>query len=177
MAERAVFLDRDGTVIVDKDYLATVEGVELLPGAGEALARLAGLGFRLVLVSNQSGVGRGYFPAAIVHAQFARLQQLLLPYGVTLAHLEFCPHAPEEQCACRKPQPGMLLAAAAKLDLDCAASYMIGDKSADVGAGRAAGCRTVRLGTTDGEADYVAPDLPAAAAWIAQQVAPAAVTS
>jgi histidinol-phosphate phosphatase family protein len=169
MAERAIFLDRDGTLIVDKDYLATVEGVELLPGAGAGLAALAGLGFRLVVVTNQSGIGRGYFTADLVHAQFARLQRLLLPHGVALAHLEFCPHAPAASCACRKPQPGMLLAAAEKLGLDCARSYMIGDKDADVGAGRAAGCRTVRIGQPLPGADFSAPDLPTAAAWIASQ--------
>jgi D-glycero-D-manno-heptose 1,7-bisphosphate phosphatase len=169
----AVFLDRDGTIVVDKEYLATTEGIELLPRAAEGLAALAGMGYVLVLVTNQSGVGRGYFPAAMVQAQYLRLQELLAPHRVHLAGMEFCPHGPDDGCACRKPRPGMLLTAARTLGLDCAASFMIGDKEADVEAGRAAGCRTLRMAPpgTPSRADAVVADLVAAAAWIRQATA------
>ena len=163
---KAVFLDRDGTVIPDAGYLATVEGVSLLPGAGVALAALARAGFLLVLVTNQSGIGRGYFTAATVEAQHRRLQALLEPFGVRFADIEYCPHAPDTACGCRKPQPGLLLAAAAKLHLSPADSFMIGDKAADVAAGRAIGCRTIFLGHACAQADFCAPTLAAAAEWI-----------
>lgn len=167
---KAVFLDRDGTVIPDANYLATVEGVTLLPGAGEALAALARAGFLLVLVTNQSGIGRGYFTAAIVEAQHHRLQELLKPFGVTLAAVEFCPHAPDTECNCRKPKPGMLLTAAAKLQVAPADSFMVGDKPADVEAGRAAGCRTVFIGPQAcAAADFSSATLAAAAEWILTQ--------
>jgi len=168
VAKPAVFLDRDGTIIVDKAYLDNIEGVELLPGAGAGLAGMAALGYELVLITNQSGIGRGYFAADVVERQFDRLQALLAPFGVRMAGMEFCPHAPEQECTCRKPAPEMLLRAADRLDLDCARSFMIGDKEADVGAGHGAGCRSIRIGKPrpDSAADAFAGDLQAAAAWI-----------
>ena len=162
----AVFLDRDGTLIPDTGYLDNVAGVRLLPGVGPALAALARAGFALVVVTNQSGIGRGLIRAEIVEQQHERLRELLRPNGVELAAVEYCPHAPDAGCACRKPRPGMLLRAAARLRLELKASFMVGDKTADVAAGQAAGCRTIFLGTTAAEADFNAPDVPAAAAWI-----------
>ena len=171
---KAVFLDRDGTVIPDANYLATVEGVMLLPGAGEALAALARAGFLLVLVTNQSGIGRGYFTAETVAAQHRRLQELLEPFGIKFAAIEFCPHAPDTACDCRKPKPGMLLAAAGKLHVSTVASFMIGDKPADVEAGRAVGCRTVFIGPQPcAAADFSTPTLAAAAEWILHPSPPA----
>ncbi|MFA5206730.1 MAG: HAD family hydrolase [Lentisphaeria bacterium] len=165
----AVFLDRDGTLIPDHNYLATVDGVDLLPGAGDALAALARAGFALVVVTNQSGIGRGLIRPEVVEQQHERLRERLRPFGVELAAIAKCPHLPETGCACRKPKPGMLLETAGRLGLDLAASFMVGDKPGDIGAGRAAGCRTVLLGTANDDpagADFTAPDLPAAAAWI-----------
>ena len=162
----AVFLDRDGTLIRDTGYLDNVAGVQLLPGVGAALAALARAGFVLVVVTNQSGIGRGLIRAEIVEQQHERLRDLLRPSGVELAAVEYCPHAPDTGCDCRKPLPGMLLRAAGRLGIDLSASFMVGDKPADVGAGQAAGCRTVFLGDGCAEADFNAPDVPAAAAWI-----------
>ena len=146
---RAVFLDRDNTIIVDKHYLADADGVELLPHAGAGLRRIQELGFLLVVFTNQSGVGRGYFEIAAVDAQHERLRSLLEPYGVQLDAIKVCPHAPEDRCACRKPQPAMLQEAADELNLDLAASFMIGDKPSDIEAGHAAGCRTILIGNTE----------------------------
>lgn len=168
---RAVYLDRDGTVIVDRGYLADAGGVELLPRAGEALARLAHDGFLLVLVTNQSGIGRGYFGPDAVDAQHRRLADLLADCAVGFAAAAVCPHAPWEACQCRKPKPGLLLDTAERLDIDLSQSFMVGDKISDTQAGRSAGCTTVLLGNGSPLArpaacDHVAPDIGAAADWI-----------
>ena len=163
----AVFVDRDGTIMEDRGYLADPDGVRLLPGAPEALARLSRAGFALVLVTNQSGVNRGLLTMADVHAVNRRVEELLLPAGVVFADVRVCPHRPDENCTCRKPNPGMILEAARHLDLDPARSYMIGDKPSDAEAGRAAGCRTVCVGPGPcPAADMNARGLIEAADWI-----------
>ena len=164
--QKAVFLDRDGTIIADRGYLADAGGVELLPRAGQALARLTESGFLLVLVTNQSGIGRGYFSRRAVNAQHRRLQELLKGHGARFSAIEVCPHTTEDACNCRKPQPGMLQKAARRLRIDLAQSFMIGDKVSDVQAGKAAGCSTVFIGATCGEADFTAPDLATAAQFV-----------
>ena len=161
----AVFVDRDGTIIIDKHYLAHADGVELLANAGEGLRAIHDLGFCLVLVTNQSGVGRGHFDMDTVAAQHGRLRELLTPYGVQFAAIKVCPHVPDDGCECRKPKPLMLIEAAQELKLDLAASFMIGDTPADVEAGRVAGCRTICIGA-EASADHQANDLLAAAAII-----------
>lgn len=168
---KAIFLDRDGTIIRDWGYLNNAEKVQLLPGAAEALARLAAAGFHLVLITNQSGIGRGKFPMAVVDAQHARLHELLAPYGVRFSDIRVCPHAPNQACPCRKPSPVMLAESARWLGADLDRSFMVGDKASDVEAGAAAGCRTVFVGETahPAAADQGVPDLAAAAAWILAQ--------
>jgi D-glycero-D-manno-heptose 1,7-bisphosphate phosphatase len=172
--QRAVFLDRDDTLIADGPYLDNVAGVRLLPGAGDGLRAMKSLGFLLILVSNQSGIGRGLFPASMVEAQYERIQELLAPFGVRLDGMRFCPHLPADACDCRKPRPDMILACARERDIDCAASFMVGDKPSDIAAGRAAGCRTIRIGRAesgDAPADGVAADLVEAAAIIRRAMA------
>ena len=127
-----LLLDRDGTVIKDKHYLADPAAVELLPGAVEALSSLVGKGMRFFLVSNQSGIGRGFFPAEAAHAVNARLAELLAPHGVVFSAMLFCPHAPEDGCACRKPGTGMWEILQAQYGLDAATTVMLGDKEEDV---------------------------------------------
>lgn len=167
---KTVFLDRDGTIIKDKDYLSNPEEVELLPGAGKALADLKNAGFLLIIVTNQSGVGRGFFQMENVRAQNNRLQELLAPFGVQIDGFEVCPHTPEADCECRKPAPTMLVRAAEKHRISLAQAIMIGDKSSDVTAGKAAGCRTILLGDAGDEkeslADVKLPDITAAADFI-----------
>jgi D-glycero-D-manno-heptose 1,7-bisphosphate phosphatase len=171
---RAAFLDRDKTIIDDPGYLSDPDLVAALPGALDGLALLRERGWMLVLISNQAGVGRGLISpeaAARVHDRFV---ELLAERGIALDGAYYCPHAPWDGCDCRKPQPGMLLRAARELRIDLARSVMIGDKLADVAAGRRAGCRTVRIaagGPSGDEApdevpDYRAPNLLAAAHWI-----------
>jgi D-glycero-D-manno-heptose 1,7-bisphosphate phosphatase len=150
----AVFLDRDGVVIEDSHYLGDRDRVRLLPGAAEAVAELNRAGRPVVVVTNQSGVARGLFSEADVHAVHAHLAELLLESGAKIDAFHFCPHHPEAdvaafrvECECRKPKPGMLLRAAAELGLDLAASWLVGDRVTDLEAGAAVGCRTVLVRT------------------------------
>ena len=129
---QALFLDRDGTVIEDRHYLCDPDGVALLPGVGEALKRMARAGVRLFLVTNQSGIGRGYFSEADFRACQARLDDLLRPYGVSFAEVRFCPHGPGEGCACRKPGTGMWEELRAARNLNPARCHMVGDKPEDL---------------------------------------------
>jgi len=135
----AVFADRDGTLVVERGYLSDPDDLELLPGVPQALRNLRAQGFALVLVSNQSGVGRGLFPLSRVYQAMARLRRLLRARGVELDAVYFCPHRPEAGCACRKPAPGLLERAAEDLVLDLSRSVMIGDKLIDVETGHRAG--------------------------------------
>lgn len=150
---RALFLDRDGTVIHDLHYLADPEKVSFLPGVHRALITLQQKGYALVSVSNQSGIGRGIITEEQARSVEARILAEFRAAGVGMTGSYVCPHAPEEGCACRKPLPGMLLQAARDLDLDLSQSWMIGDKMTDVAAGTAAGCRTVLINRKHGDRD------------------------
>jgi D-glycero-D-manno-heptose 1,7-bisphosphate phosphatase len=142
-----IFLDRDGTVIHDTGYPNDPQQVRLLPGVGEALARLQQQGFHLILVSNQSGVNRGIITEVQALQVHRQVLASLTPYGVRIDAAYYCTHVPEEGCSCRKPAPGMLLGAAADLGLDLSRAFMIGDKPSDIEAGMRAGCRTILLTT------------------------------
>jgi D-glycero-D-manno-heptose 1,7-bisphosphate phosphatase len=161
---RAVFFDRDGTVIHDAGYSRDPEQVRLLPGAAEALAELRRKGFALVLVSNQSGIGRGLIRPEEAEQVHCRVALRLEEGGAPFDGAYYCPHAPEDLCRCRKPNPGMLLRAAEELGIDPGRSFMVGDKPSDVEAGRRAGCRTILLANRRGvraeeeRADVVAAD-------------------
>lgn len=180
----AVFLDRDGTINQEVGYIRDVANLKLIPGSGAAIAKLNALGVPVVVVTNQSGPARGFYPEDHVFALHDRLRQVLAEEGATVDAIHHCPHLPEgvvpeftKVCGCRKPAPGMLKAAAAEHGYDLARSYMVGDKGVDVGAGRAAGTKTVLLRTGYGpeelaalppdlQPDHVADDLAAAVAWI-----------
>lgn len=133
-----VLLDRDGTLIADKHYLADPDQVELLPGVGSSLARLAGQGARFFLVSNQSGIGRGYFPLEAALAVNERLAALLDPFGVRFTDMVFCPHAPQDNCSCRKPKIGLWNALRERYGLDPGHCLMAGDKGEDMAFASAA---------------------------------------
>lgn len=177
----AVFLDRDDTImpcddIVPNGDMGFPELVEVLPGAREALQSLSDAGFTLVVATNQGGVARGRYPESAVEAVHRRLNELL---GGLITDFRFCPYHPQgtvpeytTEHPWRKPQPGMLLDAAAEHGLDLNSSWMVGDKLRDCQAGKGAGCRTVligpRAGAHDGEdsVDFIAPDLTGAATII-----------
>ncbi|HEU4732619.1 MAG TPA: HAD family hydrolase [Kofleriaceae bacterium] len=151
-ARRALFIDRDGTLIVDVGYPREPARVEPLPGALDALRGLAA-SFALVIVSNQSGIARGLITPAEARAVHERTIELFAHAGVGFAGAYYCPHAPDAGCPCRKPQPGLLLDAARELELDLARSSLVGDRASDVAAGRAAGCcHVIRLGPAAGDA-------------------------
>lgn len=174
---RAVFLDRDGTIHPDTGYLHNPDEVKIYPAARRGMKLLADQGFLLFLVTNQSGVGRGYFPAAAVERVHGKIVRELARDGVSLAGIAYCPHRPDEGCRCRKPAPGLILGLAARHGVDPARSYMVGDKLTDIEAGRRAGCRTVLVaaaGELSGsrrqesrpDPDRVAGNLYQAALWI-----------
>ncbi len=143
-----ILLDRDGTVIKEKHYLCEPDKVELVPGAGEALAGLAAKGARLFLVTNQSGIGRGYYKFEDFQAVQERLTAVLAPYGAAFTDVSFCPHAPDENCRCRKPAPGQWEALAAKHGLDPAKTIMVGDNWSDIAFGLDLGLPLVILTLT-----------------------------
>jgi D-glycero-D-manno-heptose 1,7-bisphosphate phosphatase len=174
----AVFLDRDGTIIEEKNYLHRPEQVEILPGAGAALARLQGAGFKLVMVSNQSGVGRGYYTLADVQRVNEHLARELARDGVGFEAIYIAPETPEAPSRGRKPSPQFLFDARDGLGLDLAQSYMVGDKLSDLECGWNAGVRACLLVRTGYGAQLeresagklaravVVDDLPGAAEWI-----------
>jgi D-glycero-D-manno-heptose 1,7-bisphosphate phosphatase len=175
---RAVFLDRDGTIIEEKQYLSDPEQVVLFPNAGISLKRLGDAGLKLIMVSNQAGVGRGYFTMAAVEAVNARLALELARHGVKLHAAYVAPEAPGQPSRGRKPSPQFLFDARDAFDLDLGQSYMVGDKLIDLECGWNAGvrrCLLVRTGygakweqdAPDKLARAVAvDDLASAADWI-----------
>jgi len=155
----AVFLDRDVVINVklsDNRYVARVPEFEFLPGVVEALSILRELGFVLVVVTNQRGIAKGLMTAEDLHRVHKHMVEALGGKGVSLDAIYYCPHEEYENCACRKPKPGMLLDAARDLGLDLSVSYMVGDSLSDMDAGRNAGTRTVCIGDDSGDqADLV----------------------
>ncbi len=162
-----IFLDRDGTVIHDTGYIGDPELVQFLPAVLPALRRFQDAGYSLVVISNQSGIGRGVITQEQYEVVAQRIAEHFGECGIQVATY-YCPHSPDDQCQCRKPNPYLLLRAARDLDLDLARSYMIGDRLTDVEAGAAAGCKTILLGkiaVPDSSMpslspDYVCPDWP-----------------
>ncbi|MEO6463381.1 MAG: HAD-IIIA family hydrolase [Candidatus Eisenbacteria bacterium] len=153
MTRRAVFLDRDGTLNREIGYIGDPADLVLVTGFGPALLRLAHAGYALVVVSNQSAIGRGVLTAAQVDAVNARLLLFLQAEGVAVDGLFLCPHAPADGCDCRKPAPGLLLQARDALDLDLEGSWLVGDSAHDMAAARAAGVHPLLVLTGWGKRD------------------------
>lgn len=154
-----VLLDRDGTINVDSGYLRDPAGLELLPGVIDGLWHMQALGMRLAVISNQSGVGRGYFTLDDVTAVNDQLLVLLREHNIQLEGMFICPHAPWEGCDCRKPLPGLIVQAARQLGFDPRDSVVIGDKESDVLSGRAAGARTILIAPKEAPVDTLADTL------------------
>jgi len=143
---KAVFLDRDGTIIYDTGYPKDPETVQLLVGVIEALSFIEKQGYKLIIVSNQSGIGRGILSHNDVKNINDRIISILKLNGITINGVYYCPHAPDEKCACRKPSPAMIIRGAIEHDVDPKQSFMIGDKIIDIETGKRAGCRTILIG-------------------------------
>ena len=165
MKQPAVFLDRDGTIIDDRSYLSDPAQVKLLPGAADAIRRFSESGYAVVVVSNQSGIARGFFSEEDLSAVHARVEKLLEAQGAALDGAYYCPYldGPEavveayrQASDLRKPKPGMLFQAAREMDIDLSRSWMIGDSASDVAAGQAADCRTILLDSTGDVGETVA---------------------
>jgi D-glycero-D-manno-heptose 1,7-bisphosphate phosphatase len=170
---RAVFLDRDGTLMKDVDYCSDPKDVQVLDGVPEALRRLKNGGYKLVVITNQSGIGRGYFNEEQYQAVEDELGRQI---GDGLIEATcYCPHLPQERCSCRKPSPEMVVRAARDYALDLAQSFFVGDKLSDIECGRKAGVKTILVRTGYGKdtdsslADFVAEDLTKAADLILAQ--------
>jgi D-glycero-D-manno-heptose 1,7-bisphosphate phosphatase len=148
-ARPAVFLDRDGTINVEVNYLHRPADLDLIPGVPQAIARLNAAGLPVFVVTNQAGIARGYYTVADMCVLHEHLNALLGGYGAHIDAFYYCPHHPEftGPCVCRKPAPGMVLAAAADHDLDLSRSWLIGEAAGVMGAGCAAGCRTILVRT------------------------------
>jgi len=153
----AVFIDRDGTLIVDEHYLADPEKIKFIPGSLEAVDRLKQAGYKIVIISNQSGVARGFFPVETVDLVHQHLARQMREAGCEPDDIRYCPHLPDGdvpeytgECECRKPRAGMLTASAIQLGLDVKRSFVIGDKFSDIQCGKIIGCRSLLVRTGEG---------------------------
>ena len=176
MLHRAVFLDRDGTICYDLNHCSRLEDFQLIPGAAGGIRRWSAAGFLTVVVTNQSGIARGYFTEETLNEIHDRMLNDLDKLGAHIEAIYYCPHHPDQGCTCRKPKPGMLERASESLQIDLNASFMVGDKSSDVETARAVGCNAVLVGGTsvcgtvsEPRADYYAKDLYEASGWIVAQ--------
>ena len=142
---KAVFIDKDGTLIRDVPYNIDPRWLQLTPGAGVALRRLKNAGYKLIVITNQPGIARKLFKESDLLAINEEIQTLLAPYGVKMDAFYYCPHGPSDGCKCRKPSPGLIFRAAEDYGIDLRDSWMIGDILHDVEAGNRAGCRSIHF--------------------------------
>jgi histidinol-phosphate phosphatase family protein len=178
---KAVFLDRDGTINEEVDYLSELEQLMILPRSAEAIKLLNQHGFKTVIVTNQSGVTRGYFSIQKLEEINNHLKNELLKEGAVIDAIYYCPHHPDDGCGCRKPKTGLLENAAEELDIDFASSYIVGDRLNDLGTGKKVKCGTVlvltgygadevkELDKLDFKPDHIAKDLYDAVLWILKE--------
>lgn len=178
--QRAVFIDRDGTIVEETHYLHRPEDVIIVKGAAAALKKLRRAGYLIFIITNQAGIGRGYYTEADMQRVHRHLLGVLGNDGATVDGVYFCPHHPDDRCNCRKPSPKFLFDAAAQFNIRLADSFMIGDRIGDLDAGHRAGARSILVRTGYGvdeikkagdklPANHVAKDLPAAINWILKQ--------
>jgi D-glycero-D-manno-heptose 1,7-bisphosphate phosphatase len=166
-AHPVVILDRDGTIIADRPYLNDPAAVELLPGAAEGLRWLYEHGHRLVVITNQSGIGRGFISLQQLHDVHGRFSDLVAAAGARIERIYFCPHRPDENCNCRKPRLDLMCRAAADMHFDPANAIVIGDKQSDVEFGRRAGAKTILVAAPQSalsleiRPDFVVPEFAA----------------
>ncbi|MFC1913742.1 D-glycero-beta-D-manno-heptose 1,7-bisphosphate 7-phosphatase [Chloroflexota bacterium] len=175
VTNKAVFLDRDGTIVIEVNYCRHPEDIKLYPKAPQAIKMLNESGFKVILVTNQSGIARGYFNEDTLSQIHAKMLSDLSAHGAGIDAIYYCPHHPDDGCNCRKPQPGNLLQAAEDWDIDCRASFVIGDRLMDIELARNTDCRSVlvtntrglrELKNSDAQPDFIAHDIGEAAEWV-----------
>lgn len=175
MKIEAVFLDRDGTINIDTGYLGDPAQLRLIDGAAHAIKRLNEAGIKIIVISNQSGVGRGFFTNADVTKVNERLVEVLAASGARLDGIYFCPHRPDDGCRCRKPETGLVDGAAREHAIGIKEGCVVGDKASDIGLARNLGVKSILVLTGNGKEalskttpapDYVAQDLADAVSWI-----------
>ena len=179
MANRAVFLDRDGTMAKDGPYCSCPDDFELFPETAEAVAVLNEHGFKVIVITNQSGVGRGYFNEATLAEIHEKMKREVARAGAWIDGIYYCPHHPDDACDCRKPKPKLILQAAREHDIDLKRSFMVGDLPMDIELGKNVGCKTAlvtqqpggrQTGVTELGADYIADNIYEIAQWILSQI-------
>lgn len=158
MANRAVFLDRDGTIAEDVGYCSSPETFKLFPDASRALKLLNKHNFKVILITNQSGIGRGYFTEEALARIHDKMMDDFARLKVHVDGVYYCPHHPDDNCDCRKPKPKLVLQAAREHDIDLKSSFMVGDLPKDVELGKAAGCRTILINAQPPQDESVTPD-------------------
>jgi len=146
---KAVFLDRDGTMVRDVHYCSRVEDFELLPSVSEAVKLLNDDGFKVVVVTNQSGIARGYFTEEVLAKIHEKMKLELAKGGASVDGIYYCPHHPDDNCGCRKPKTTLFLKAVKDFDIDLGKSFVVGDMPMDIEAGKSLGCRTVLIGNSN----------------------------
>lgn len=176
---RAVYFDRDGTINTDVGYLSSPDELEIIGGAEQSIKKLNEAGVLVIVISNQSGVGRGYFTEDAVEAVNERLKSLLEAEGARLDGVYYCAHRPDEECGCRKPETGLADRAAREHGIDNSSSYVVGDKASDMGLADKIGARGVlvltgngakELGKLSRRPDFVAKDITGAVEWIMEDL-------
>ena len=152
MANKAVFLDRDGTInrMLENDYVKTWEEFEFLPGTAEVIRALKAKGYLIIIITNQRGIGKGIMTEEDLQQVHRRMCEELASAGSYIDDIFYCPHNIEDDCSCRKPKPGLLLQAQTKWDIDLERSFLIGDMDSDIEAGRTVGCTTIKVQTDKG---------------------------
>jgi len=175
---KAVFVDRDDTINRDVRYCCRTEDFELLPTVGMGIKLLNQAGFKIVVITNQSGVGRGYFTEDVLDRIHRKMADELAEYGATVDAVYYCPHHPDENCECRKPKPKLAYQAIKDLDIDAQQSYVIGDRLMDIELAGNIGSKSVMIPSEFGRCElkdgnisphYIAADFESAARWIMQQ--------
>lgn len=176
MGDSAVFLDRDGTMNKDVPYCRRPEDFQLFPATSRAVRLLNERGYKVIVITNQSGVARGYFTEEMLGLIHQEMLKQLAKENARIDAIYYCPHHPDDNCECRKPKPKMILQAARDHNIDLKRSFMVGDKAHDIALGQNVGCRTVLVPSDPAESesescspDYIAPDLYEAALWIIKQ--------
>jgi len=170
MSNRAVFIDRDGTMAKDVHYCSRPEDFELFPNTAKAIKSLNKHGFKVIVVTNQSGIARGYFTEETLAKIHEKMKRELAKEGAWVDGIYYCPHHPDDKCDCRKPKPKLILQASKDFDIDLEHSFVVGDLQMDIELGKVIGCRTIMVvnSTSPGdkgtvEPDAIAPDILEAA--------------